>query len=859
MFTLTIAQMRRSMGRLTAAGIAIVIGTAFVAATLLAGDVIKRASFDAVAATYGDAALVVLPDELSGAGYLSLDDVEELRAIDGIAALDGLAGSYTTLANGTRQVGIPAIATGSDPALQPLVIESGRFPSASGEVALPGSTADRLGVGLDDSVRQNRMILDEDATEDFSWVTETVEVTVVGIVDDPDGAFTTQGGAVVLSEQDLYAELDDGTGSGPVFNGAVALVEPGADVAALRASLASALPDDYVVLTKDEAAQRSIASITSGADIFTGAILAFAAIAMLVAALVIANTFQVLVAQRTRTLALLRCVGATKAQLRRSVVLEAAILGVLASAVGIVLGSLLVQVAVMVLGRLDLDIAVPDGVTPTVVSVLVPLAVGTLVTVVASLVPARAATAVAPLAALRPADAPTTTGTAGKVRMVTSVLLVGLGLTIAVASMILTEQLLELALLGGVVGGAISLVGVLLAAVYWVPLVLRLTERPLGRGGASAQLAAANTSRNPRRTAATSTALLIGVTLVAMMSVAAATTRASLNGTLDDTYPVDLSVSTREYTPEGEAAHPLTPTLLAALSGIDGIDAVASLAATQVSVEQDGSTLIEDQDTRGLEAGEARSAVRSPEWFEELDDGTVVMSRDFAEMYGVEDGSTLEITGPTGATSVRAVVSGMPGWTLLVTPVTLAELDDAAPVMEAWVRLADSTDASTTVTAVRDELSEEAVEISGAALERQSMQQIIDMVLAVVIGLLAIAVVIALIGVANTLSLSVLERRRESATLRAIGLSRRQLRSTLAIEGMLIAGVGAVVGVVLGLGYGWMGAVVVLGSFAEIHLTVPWLDLGILVAVALAAGLLASVLPARSAARTSPVEALAVE
>ena len=859
MFTLTIAQMRRSIGRLTAAGIAIVIGTAFVAATLLAGDVIKRASFDSIAAGYGDAALVVLPGDGAFGNDLTLDEVEDLRAVDGVQALDGQGRGYATLANGIRQVGLPAIATGSDDALQPLVATSGRLPASSGEIALPGATAERLEVTIGDVVRQDRLVIDENATEDYTWVSQTVDLTVVGLLDDPNGAYTMEGGAAVFVEEDLYLTLDDGTGSGPVFRGAMAVLEPGADVESVRAGLAETAPDGYTVLTKDEAALRSVASITSGADIFTATILAFAAIALLVAALVIANTFQVLVAQRTRTLALLRCVGATKAQLRRSVLLEAGILGVVSSAVGIVLGSVLVQVAVMVLGRTDLTIPVPKTITLTVASVLAPLAVGTIVTILASLVPARAATAVAPLAALRPADAPTTSGRAGKVRVVVSILLVVVGLAIAVMSMLFTEQLMELALLGGVVGGSISLIGFLLAAVYWVPVVLRLAERPLSRGGASAQLAVAHTSRNPRRTAATSTALLIGVTLVAMMSVAAATTRASLNGTLDDTYPVDLSVATDAYTPEGEAAFPLTPRLLDTLADVSGVDHVTSLTATQVTVAQDGTTFSEEQDVRGVDVEDARSAVRTPEWFDELDDDTVLVSSDYAETNGISEGSTVEITGPSGTTSARLVVAELPGWSLFVSSSTMVEVDDAAPVMQAWVRLTDTSDAPTTIDGVREALSAEAVEITGAALERQSMQQVIDMVLAVVIGLLAIAVIIALIGVANTLSLSVLERRRESATLRAIGLSRRQLRSTLAIEGMLIAGVGAVVGVILGLGYGWMGAVVVLGSFAEIHLTVPWLDLAVLVVVALAAGLLASVLPARSAARTSPVEALAVE
>jgi putative ABC transport system permease protein len=151
------------------------------------------------------------------------------------------------------------------------------------------------------------------------------------------------------------------------------------------------------------------------------------------------------------------------------------------------------------------------------------------------------------------------------------------------------------------------------------------------------------------------------------------------------------------------------------------------------------------------------------------------------------------------------------------------------------------------------------VYVSGAATERAAYQDVISTLLAIVIGLLAVSVVIALVGVANTLWLSVIERRRESATLRAIGLSRRQLSASLAVEGVIIAGVGALAGTIIGTAYGWIGTRIVLNQVGPTPFTVAWREIGLVVAVALAAGLVASALPARSAVRTSPVEALAVE
>jgi putative ABC transport system permease protein len=195
------------------------------------------------------------------------------------------------------------------------------------------------------------------------------------------------------------------------------------------------------------------------------------------------------------------------------------------------------------------------------------------------------------------------------------------------------------------------------------------------------------------------------------------------------------------------------------------------------------------------------------------------------------------------------------------TSAVFARIDPHAVPDTAWLAFDDQADAADTLAAVQDTVATEdsSIGVVGPAAQHASMEKVVDTILAIVLGLLAVAVVIALVGVANTLSLSVLERRRESATLRAIGLTRGQLRWMLAQEGMLIAGVGAVVGIVLGVFYGWAGAAAALGAFGPSPLVVPWATLGIVLVVALAAGLVASVLPGRSAARTPPVAALAVE
>ncbi len=400
MLRLTLAQMRRSLGRLTAAGLAIAIGTAFVAATLIAGAVITRTSYDAVAASYADADLVV-----AGESGLPAADLKTFGDQDGVAAVDGRLSLFVELSSGSRRVVPELTAVASDPRLDAQRVVDGRAPLSTGDVALPAALAERLDVEIGDTVTAHRgeweafpagdagsatgtgtgtdtgtgtgaAATDDPATGDAvapeaapdatvsetRWVERPEELTVVGLVDDPFGAFAQSGGAAVLTAADLArwatAESPDGA---LVYRSAVVVLADDTDLEAARASLTAAAPAGATVRTKDEQAQAMTAELTDGADVFTTVVLGFAAVALLVAALVISNTFQVLIAQRTRTLALLRCVGADRRQLRRSVLLEAGLLGVAASTAGLVLGVVVGQGALWVLGGMDLDVPLPSA------------------------------------------------------------------------------------------------------------------------------------------------------------------------------------------------------------------------------------------------------------------------------------------------------------------------------------------------------------------------------------------------------------------------------------------------------------------------------------------------------------------
>lgn len=857
MIRLALAQMRRSLPRLVSAGIAILIGTAFVAATLVAGNVITRTSYDAIAASLADADLVVLAPELTA------DDVARLRAADGVAAADGQLELWTEVRAGGERAYPRATVRASDPRLEAQELTAGAFPAEPGQVALPEPLAERLEVGVGDTVTVVRQLWDEDS-QTSSDASE--ELSVVGLTDDPSGAFAQSEGAVITHADDAarwYAQ--DTGGATPSYRTAVVALTDGADVEAVRAGLAQALAPtvpDARIQTKQERAEDLAASFTGDSDALTGIVLGFAAVALLVAALVVANTFQVLVAQRTRMLALLRCVGAEKRQIRRSVLVEALLLGLVASAGGLAAGLLLAQGTLVVLGNANPDVPLPTTIPMSPAVVLVPLVVGTLVTLVAALAPARAATRVAPLEALRPAEQPAGLRRAGRARAVLASLLVlgGAGLLALGVAVSGTESGVMVGLPIGILGGALSFIGVVVGAVLWIPRVVSLAGGLLASTGPSARLAAANTLRNPRRTSATSAALLIGVTLVAMMSSGAASARATLGNELASQFPVDVLVVDPDIVLGGpEDAEPeLTPALVDRLAGIDGV-AAAGAGVTVTTAWADDEGDLGWLDVRALDPDTAAALLRAQDHAAGLADDTVVVARGDAERVGVADGEvlTLTIDGQEPVQRTARVTDFPTG--LLVTPATLTEMGVDLPVNEVWLRLADDADAVVTMDDVQELLSEVPVQVMGAALERVAFEEIVDTLLAVVLGLLAAAVVIALIGVANTLSLSVIERRRESATLRAIGLTRGQLRASLAVEGSLIAGVGAVLGILLGLAYGWTGSMTVMRALGDVSLQVPWRELVVALVVAVIAGLLASVLPARSAARTSPVEALAVE
>lgn len=870
MIRLTLAQMRRGYGRLIAAGIAIALGTAFVAITLVAGAVIERTSVDALAAQYADADLIVSRD-VGGGRDLSMTDVEAARSIPGVAAADAMSRLWASVGSGDKQFFLTVVSTHSDPRLEPQVVDSGSWPDAPGEIALPVDSARNLDVKVGDSVVVSRSVFEVtgdgvDARYTSRQVAETLRVTA--IVSDPYGAFASVGGAVVVQPDDyaLWQRQDVGQDGASFLSALEVVVAPGVPPAQVSAALAETLDisdNGFVIRTKAEEAAHQAASLTNSNDTFTLLVLGFAAIALLVAALVISNTFQVLVAQRTHTLALLRCVGASRRQLRTSVLFEALLLGGASSVLGLVLGLGIAQGGLSILREMDVQVPLPATIPVTAAVILVPLLAGMVVAVVAAFAPARAATRVAPLEAMRPSEAPAVRSRSSRVRAVVAAILVGGGLAFLAIGLLTRSERGTVAALGlGVLGGAASFVGLLVGAVFWMPPLVAGIGGLLGRTRPLVNLATANVSRNPRRTAATSSALLIGVTLVMLMSTGAATARTALSSSLDTKFSVDVALTPGGMSADG-STNGVSGTVLAAVRGVDGVAQAEPVRSMTVQFTFAG----QDQylNVFGVEPAAAASILRDPTKAGGLAPGTILVPRGLAGSIGLSEGTLVEVSAAptTGDGSAVAPVRSLAVHLTSLQNDALLSMQDAQALAPgetsnaAWVRVANTEDAVDVVAGITTAASGDGIAITGGVVERASYDQVINTLLAVVIGLLAVSIVIALIGVANTLSLSVIERRRESATLRAIGLSRKRLRASMAIEGMLIAGVGGLVGCVLGVAYGWAGAQVLLGGMSDVTPVVPWGHLATVLIVSVLAGLLASIIPGRSAARTPPIAALA--
>ena len=910
MFSITVKLMKKSARMLIPAGIAILIGTAFIAATFLFGNAMNDSLARQTTAQLGGANYVISVDSSEGLNEQERNDIytrtvndfqlDRIRATEGVKDVRVESSSSVTVANGDKHASSYAITTAAQRDLLPVSIIQGDQPVDSNEIALTKSVADQLGVKVGDSVTVNSRTAQAVASTGYgsagndTAADSGMTVRVVGITEDPNGAYAYYGGASVLSDNVItamngiddfgklnvylvYLDIDDAD-------------QPSADATVKQ--IDKLLPKHFTVQSRAAMEEESIKSVSKGdTSITTIFLLSFGILAMLVAALVIANTFQVLVAQRRRTLALLRTIGANKGQLYVSVLFEAGLLGLIASMLGVGLGIGLMA-ALCQSGLMK-----ATGMTMRLVlswpAFVVPIAFGVVMTVIASLGSARSATAVTPLEALRPIEL-TDTRRAGKIRAILAGLLVLVGIGLAAFSAwqmnekiaghdSLADKQYPMVLLAAIAGCALIFLGLVLSAAFWLPVLMRGVGALVAFAGPSAKVAHANIQKNPRRVAATGAALLIGVTLVSTIATGAASAKQTMNEALTTRYSVDMIAAGADMTSKqadevakikGIKDSIYAPTRMMSMKdangkdlnvlivGVDGVDALrkvvrADLSGVTISGDSVlmpkysaatgkdiplGKSVTFTSDVSGSQTGTADAAASDTE-----NDG------------GQSDGVQTLTLAPQKVDYRR--ISANYAAVAFVDAGHFTNGDVKANGHIMLMRI-DAESAGTTLndvfTNVQNAFSASAdIDVSGPVAARTQWETMINGMMALLVGLIAVAVLIALVGVANTLSLSVIERTRESATLRAIGMTRGQLRCSLAVEALLLSLVSGVVGVALGTLFGWLGSYMVFSLYGDTVFPFEWTTNGAVLGVAALAALLASVAPARRAVKTPPVEALA--
>lgn len=830
-FQLALTQMRHSARHLVAVCLATMIGVAFVAATLVVGNVLEGTIANSVAWQFSGSDVIV-----TGPANNPVDSslADRVRAVDGVATAENRYIGVAIARSGTRE-SYPLVA--NVPAAESLQtamhLKAGRLPSAFGEVAILSGLADSLNLSVGDT-----LALEPVGADDHG---QSVVQTVVGIVDAPDSL----GGLApeVFGWMDGTSALQSGAAATAILITA----EPDVSIEALTDRLNAELGDEAIARTFDEQATAMAATVSGDVDILGIGLLAFAAIALFVAGIVIANTFTVLVTHRTRNLALMRCVGATKSQVRRSVLIEALGVGIIASVLGIVAGIGLLAGALRAWVSYSGNRTIATDLALTPRDLLVPLLLGISATMIAAWGPSRGATRVALLAALRPQPVLDLRAMASRWRVVIAFLLLAAGgalLAGGVAIALAGPGLLPIMI--GLMGGMISFFGIMVGGVLIVPRVVGLMARLVSPLGAPAAIAAANSVRNPKRTTATAMALLVAVTLVTMMSVGAESSKATLDAAIEARNPVDLIVTTADGSALSAAAIRIASS---------SPDVEQAMPVRQAELFLDGGAIT----VEGVDPEAAKQITDAPTQLEGLGPGVAIVPEGVAIEWGLIDGQTLTLTGPDGnSRDLQAKVTSMDDRRLVVDMDDLMAMAPDATQQRLWLRFRDGEDGAEATGRLQDALDGQGdLAYNGGAEVKAQNTRVLDTMLLIVTMLLGVAVVIALVGVGNTLSLSVIERTRESAVLRAMGLTRSQMRRMLALEGVLIALVGVVLGIGLGIAYGMLGTLTLFGDTFGISLAVPWDRMGIIVAIGLVAGIVASVLPARAALKVSPVAALA--
>jgi putative ABC transport system permease protein len=843
MWRATLKSIAAHRRRLLASCSAVLLGVAFLSGTLVLAGTVTSGFSDIIAkANAGTDALVRSSVEFG------LDDVTERGLVDRsladrITAVDGVAAVAPRIESDARIVGADGDPIGGggptvagnwvpDERLNPYDLAEGRAPAAPGEVVVDKASAKEGDLAIGD-----RTVL---------RTPDPVDVTIVGLATfggaDSQGSATYAGVTTDFADEALL--LEPGTASSI----AVA-AEPNVSQAQLVRRIRAVLPDGVEALT-GAALSRELEREIQGDDqeSFQQALLLFAFISLVVAIFSIYNTFSILVAQRTRESALLRALGASRGQVLFSVTAEALAVGMVASVGGIAAGT---GLAAGLLALMDaLGLTTPrSSLVLDAGTVVMALAVGVVVTLLASLAPAARASRVSPLAALR--DVAVDRSATSRRRAVIGALVTGAGVALTIVGgtgeVPATTGLGALATLIGVV---------VLGPVAARPAAFVLGAPLAARRGMSGALARRNAMRNPRRTAGTATSLMIGVAVVTVFGVIAASLQQSIDDAVAEQFAGELVIV-------GEGRGGLSPELAAAVAELPEVSAASPLGGARVRLDRRG-TLSSTIDPATIDSV-ADIRVRQGS-LRELERDGVAISVDYADEHRLALGDPLTIEYPDGASERRTVGAILASGNLVGGGGVALPRDAVLPHTSRSVDANLLINLAAGVTEAEGEAAVQRVADRFGAPDVETNQEFTDsiageinVILTIIYALLVIAILIAVMGITNTLSLSIHERSRELGLLRAVGQIQRQTRAMVRGEAVIVSLFGAVGGVGLGLFLGWAAvSALSVDGFAS-SFAVPTLSLAVTLALGALAGVLAAVRPARRAARLDVLEAIATE
>jgi putative ABC transport system permease protein len=835
--------------RLTLTAIAIVLGVAFVAGSFVFTDTINARFATLLTDVSVGVDVYVRPeppefgDVFQNTEAQSMPEgiLETVRAVDGVRAADGtVAGFAQVVGKDGEPIGGQGPPTlgfswGSEPSLSPVQIMEGNGgpPTAAGEVVIDANTMKEGDFALGDRVQ----ILLIGAPEEF----EIVGFASFGDEDSLAGA------TLAIFEHDEAQRIFDLEGR---LSEVAAAADEGVTPADLAERIEAEVDSGLLVQTAEEANADQLSQISEGLGFLNIALLAFAAVAVFVGAFIITNTFRIIVAQRTRELALLRAIGATARQVTWMVVLEALVVAIIASAVGIAAGVLL---AIGLNEVSDaLGFGVPDGpLTLLPRTIVVGMLTGVIVTVVAAVLPARHASRIPPVAAMSEQLSPPRRKDLRN-RAIAGLVVSGLGLA-ALAVGLLASVSNAIAYVGA--GALIFFLGISILAPLAAGPVATVLGWPLPKMfGVTGSLAQENTRRQPRRMASTASALMIGVALVVFVAIFGSSIKASVEETIFDAFPADFQASSTNFTVG--ISRSFTESL-GELPEIDTVSAVrfgtARIEGSAVSVNAvDPATIGEVVDVEPSEGAYEQLAASNG----------ILVSSDQLESQGWSIGDTIDIEYPLDPGGPIEIVGSFGNAQLghyVITHETYEQGFSNPFDNFVAANIAEGVEFAAARSAVDDlttEYPNVQVQTKDEAVADAEAQ--IDALLALFTVLLFLAIIIAMLGIANTLALSILERTREIGLLRAVGMVRRQVRRMVRWEAVIIALFGAVLGIGIGLFLGW-AVVAALGEEGLGTFSVPWDQLILMLILAAAAGMLASIWPSYKASNLKILEAIAYE